>query len=302
MAGLAELRQRVLNNVYSAEPQARPSLQRLNGLVANSASDTTVAVDDGSGFVQGDIIEFDDGEQGLVWAVATNDLTVVRGHNSTTTGEHADNEFVKVNPKHTLYDVDEALDEALRDMDAQGLYQLAAGTDITLVSGTDTYELAETDMKFPEGVRAVFYQDSVNSDLIGVPFKQVFDPLSQDFTGDLGIRLLDWGNNSAGDTLSVVYAQDLKDLIDAGLVDERLEDAAVSFATGKLLKGAEGARLHDPGRYTDRTVQPGAELRTGAFWTAEYQRQVWRAKARLKASEKRLPRHPHQRRIDGFVR
>lgn len=300
MATQAELRQRVLDRVYSAQHQARPAVQRLNGAVADQATDTTVTVDDGSGIAAGDIIEFEDGEQGLVWSVSTNDLTVVRAQNGTSTGAHSDNEFVRLNPIYTIKQADDALNEALREMDSQGLYQLAAGTDITLVSGTDLYELAETDEVGFLGVRAIFYQESSDSRLVGVPFKVITDPLSQELSGDLGVLLVSWGNNSAGDALSVIYAQSIVGQL-GSITEPLIEDAAVEYAAGKILVGNEGPRLHDPGRHTDRTVQPGQHTRTGSFHLGQYQRMVWKAKARLRLKERNLPRHPKQRRAERFV-
>lgn len=295
MATQAALRQRVLDNLYSNEPQARPTLQRLNGSVASTSADTTVTVDDGSGIVVGDVIEFDDGEQGLVWAVATNDLTVVRddgnskGWNGTTNAAHDDNEFVKINPIHTIKQVDEALNEALRDMEAQKVWQIAAGTDITLVAGTDLYELTETDFVLPPGVLSVFYQEASNGDLVGLPFLLESDPQSQALTADLGIRLLNWGNNAAGDALEVVYAQSVVSAGLGNITEPLLEDAAVLYATGKLQMARDGARLHDPGRYTDRTVQPGQGIRQGSLYMAQYQRTLWKAKAEIRLNARDLP-------------
>lgn len=301
MSTRAQLRQRVVDNLYSNEKQARPSLQRLNGTVANVTTDTTVTVDDGTMVSIGDIIEFEDGEQGYVFSVSTNDLGVVRQWNGTSSASHADNQFIKINPTHTIKQIDDALDEALRDMDSQGVYQLAAGTDITLVSGTDLYELTEEDVRNPDGVKAVFYQDGSNAQLVGIPFKVVWDTFNLELTLTVGVQLLHWGNNGAGDTLSVVYAQSLVGLI-GSLTEASLEDAAVMFATGKLLQSQEGARIHDPGRYTDRTVQPGQHLRDGTFWMAQYQRAVWKAKSAIRLKERNLPRHPRQGSIDRFVR
>ena len=289
MASQTELRRRVLDKLYSNSHQSRPGLQRLNGSIADGTTETVV-VDDGTPISPGDIIEFEeDGEQAHVVSVSTNTLTVYRGRNGTSGAAKADNGIIKINPIYTQQQADDALTEVMEDLQAQGIYIMRTGTDITLVAGTDEYELTETDFDPQLGVLSVFYQESSDSRSVGLPFHNVFDPTkSVHTTSGLGILLLDWGNNAAGDTLEVIYAAKVNALADTD--DEpMLEDLLVTGAVARLLVGKEGPRLHDPGRYTDRTVQPGQHLRDGSFFQAQYQRQAWRYRAHLRARERDLP-------------
>lgn len=288
MATQATLRQRVLDKLYSNSHQSRPALQRLDGAVADGTTES-ITVDDGDPISPGDVIEFEDGEQAHVVSVATNTLTVYRGVNDTTAASKGDNELVKINPVYTLKQVDDALNYVMRDLQAQGIYIMRAGTDITLVAGQYEYELTETDFDPQHGVLSVFYQEDVSLDTVGLPFKNIFDPTSSlHTTSGLGIRLATWGDNAAGDTLEVIYAAPVDALADTD--DEPLlEDLLVMGATGRLLVSKEGPRLHDPGRYTDRTVQPGQHVRDGSFFLGQYQRMAWRYKAHLRAREKTLP-------------
>lgn len=290
MATQATLRQRVLDKLYSNSHQSRPAYQRINDTGGISDTDESLIVDDGGSITAGDVIEFEDGEQARVSAVSTNTLTIPqRGFNGTTAASHADDEFIKINPVYTLQQVDDALNYVMRDLQAQGIYIMRAGTDITLVAGQYEYELTETDFDPQHGVLSVFYQEDVSLDTVGLPFKNIFDPTSSlHTTSGLGVRLAAWGDNAAGDTLEVIYAAKVDALAETD--DEPLlEGLLVLGATGQLLVSKEGPRLHDPGRYTDRTVQPGQHVRDGSFFLGQYQRQAWRYKAHLRAREKTLP-------------
>lgn len=287
MASQAALRQRVFDKLYSNSPQSRPARQRL--AAAFTAGSETAVVDDGTPITPGAIIEFPDGHQAYVVSVATNTLTLWEAQNGTTSANVADNSFISIDPVHTIQQVDDAMNETMLDLQAQGIYILRAGTDITLVSGTEVYELTETDYDPQHGVKAVFYQETSDSRVVGLPFRNVYDAgLGVFTTSGLGIRLLDWGNNSSGDSLEVLYAAKVNALADTDN-EPLLEDLIVMGAVGRILTGKEGPRLHDPGRYTDRTVQPGQHIRDGGFYLAQYQRQVWRYRGHLRAREGQLP-------------
>lgn len=89
-----------------AQPSAltSPITDQLNGAIDNSASTTTVAVDDGSKFVVGDIIinttvdapEEDNSEKMLVTAKSGNNLTVIRAVNNSTIANHSDDNGIAV--------------------------------------------------------------------------------------------------------------------------------------------------------------------------------------------------------------
>lgn len=287
MATAAQLRQRVLDNLWSSSsPAERPAIQRINGTFNSSVE--TITVDSGTPINIGDVIENDNGEQMFVSGKNANDLSVYRGWNGTTAASITDNTFVRINPRWTMKKVDDELAAIAYDLHAQGLYVLKQGTDLTLVSGTDLYDITETDLHEKHGVVSIFYQEASNSDLVGIPFHNVWDPTGDILTGGFAVRLLDWGNNGAGDTLTVVYAKKITAAGDSA--DEPLlEDLFVLGATGRALVALEGPRIHDPGRFTDRTVQPGQPIRDGAFFSGQYQRAVWRYRAFLQTKEKNLP-------------
>lgn len=286
MATAAVLRQRVFDNLYGSAVPERPTIQRINGAVNDTSE--TVIVDSGTPISINDIVEFESGEQGFIYGKSSNTLSVYRGWNGTTAANIADNSFIKVNPRWTIKKVDDELNNVLRDLSAQGLYILGEGTDITLVAGQDVYELTETDVHEKHGALAVFYQEASNSEIVGVPFLNIFDPTLETLSSGFGVRLLSWGNNAAGDALTVLYAKKIDALADSD-AEPLLEMALVLGATGYVLGGAEGPRIHDPGRFTDRTVQPGQPIRDGSFFLGQYQRTVWRYRAFLQTKEANLP-------------
>lgn len=289
MATQAQLRQRILDNLYASPEAERPALQRLNGAVAATASDTAVTVDDGTGFEDGTLIEFEDGEVGLVWGVSGNVITVIREQEGTSNAAHADNQFIKINPLWKIHEIDDAITEVLNNLNAMGIYLLATGTDLTLVAGQDEYEIVDANVNPRHGVVSIFYQDATTLDMVGLPFWNINDPLGQVFsTGNFGVRLLSWGNNAAGSTLEVVYAKDIASVTDTD-TEPLLAELVVLGATGRLLSGVEGGRLHDPGRLADRTVQPGTAIRTGGFYLGQYEREVRVYRAHLRSREQKLP-------------
>lgn len=297
MATQAQLRQRVLNNLYSLQRPERSAVQRLNGSLNDTVE--SVIVDDGTPISAFDIIEFETGEQAYVLSKSTNTLTVIRGWNGTTKAAQADNSFIKINPRWSLAQVDDALDETLQDLAAQGLYILAAGTDLVLVSGQDEYEIVETDVYAQKGVLSIYYQEQSDSTLVGVPFRNRYEPGGAVFTtGSFGVTLLDWGNNASGDSLHVIYAQQLNTLADSDN-EPMLEQALVLGAVYRVLAMTEGPRIHDPGRFTDRTVQPGQPLRDASYFSGQYQRLVWRYRGFLQAKEASLPGSRY-RRVNRF--
>lgn len=302
MASQAVLRQRVRNKLYSLDHQGRPLIQKLNGSLNTTV--TSVVVDDGSEIGVGDVIEFDDGERAYVEAVSSNTLTVYRGYLSETPGtgtSHSDNGLININPHWQIAQIDDAMTEVMRDLSSQGIYIMRSGTDITLAAGTDEYELTETDVYQPKGVLSLYYQDSVTGAVEAVPFRNVFDAgLGVHSTSGFAVYLIDWGQQAAGDTLEVIYAAEVNALADTD--DEPLlEDLIVLGATARVLGSSEGPRIHDPGRFTDRTVQPGQPLRDSGFFQAQYQRQAWRYKGYLRAKERRLP-GARWRRLNRFSR
>ncbi len=129
--------------VYIAEQAtAVDSATNINEGGQFSAADTTLTVQDGTKFTVGDGIQFSatataTGEICRVTAIVTNDLTIVRGIQSTTatTHENADNVFI----------IGPALQESARVTDvafdgSNSQLTIAPGFSASVVSGTD-YEL-----------------------------------------------------------------------------------------------------------------------------------------------------------------
>lgn len=287
MASQAQLQQRVLNNFHSLDKASRPPILRLNGGINNSTE--TVVVDDSTAVSVGDIIEFVSGELGYVITKVTVTLTVIRGWNGTTAATQADNSFIRVNPTPTLQQIIDALTETLHDLGTQGLYTVSSGTDLTLVAGQESYQIVDTDVYTKRGVLSVYYQRPDSLDLVGLPFLNINEPGAEFFTtGSYAVRLLDWGENSAGDTLKVIYAKTLNALADSD-ASPVLEQALVLGASERVFRSLEGPRIHDPGRFTDRTVQPGQPLRDANVFAAQYQRAVWRYRGHIQSLEADLP-------------
>lgn len=302
MASQAALVQRVKNKFFSLDPQSRPLIQKLNGSINTTV--TSVIVDDATRISVADVIEFDDGELCYVESKSSNTLTVYRGYLSETPGtgsSHGDNVLININPRPQHVQIVNALNETMRDLSSQGLYFIKADTDITLAAGQDEYELAATDVYQPVGVLALFYQEPVTGAIEAVPFQNIFDAgTGVHTTSGFAVRIIDWGRQASGDTLEVLYAAEINALADSDN-EPLLEDVLVLGATARVMMSLEGPRIHDPGRFTDRTVQPGQALRDGGFYQAQYQRQAWRYKAYLRNKERNLPGQRF-RRARRFVR
>lgn len=288
MATQAVLRQRVLDQLYSAQPQSRPQRLRVNG--AHNSSADPVAVDDATGVSVGDLLESEAGEQLYVYDVSSNNLSVDRGENGTTAATIGDNERLYINPVWSQKLVDDAIDATLKDLSSQGIYRIKGGNAITLVAGQDEYEIVATDIRPEKGVLSLFYEEPVTGAIEAVPFQNVWDAGNQIHATGAGmaVHVIDWGRQAAGDTLEVIYAADLTVEVDTD--DEPLlEDLIVQGSVAYVLMASEGPRIHDPGRYTDRTVQPGQTIRDAGSFRATYQRNAWRYKAHLRNKERNLP-------------
>ena len=143
-----------------------------------SATDVTLTVGDGTKFTVGDGIQFSatstpSGEICRVTAIAPNDLTVVRGIQSTTatTHENADNVFI-VGPK--VGEVARVTDVSFSGSNSQ--LTIAPGFTASLVSGTD-YEIH---YKF----YPVHIRDKINEILENVR-RPIYLPLTLVTDGDM---------------------------------------------------------------------------------------------------------------------
>lgn len=281
MATLADIRQRVLDYLYSAEPQARPSLYRINGAVANGTTETIV-VDDGTKFNAGNIIEFqDNGEQCYVMSVSTNTLTVIRGHNGTTAASHLDNTVLAKNPRFSMKQAEDSITGTLFDLERHGVHSFGEGS-LTLVANQYFYDLSEVDISQQYGVLSFHYEDTtLDTRIQTLPFYRdiVHSSIS---AGTYAVRLLSWGTLNAGDTVYYTYARQIDSVAD---LLSRQEEMVVLGAVAKMLARTMGPRTQDPGKHTDRTVQPGQGARDSRWFQGEFYLAA-KAEAALLAAER----------------
>src|SRR5678810_235897 len=82
--------------------------------VANVTTDTTVTVPDGTLWSKGAILEWqDNGEQGLVKSISTNDLTVKRQHNDTVAAAHSASSVIIRDPIFSYWEISKAITDAI---------------------------------------------------------------------------------------------------------------------------------------------------------------------------------------------
>lgn len=273
MATLTDLQRRTKEYLYSATPNERPFVHLINGAITNVA--TSVVVDDGDNFSPMDIIEFEDGEQCLVTSVSTNTLTVVRGWAGTTAAAQDDNSVIYVNPRFTLKQMEETLLGVVRELRGHGIYSWGEGS-LVLVNSQYKYDLAHTDILNEVGVVSVHYEDTAVFDEIrSLPFQF---QRTHSTIAPATLFLWEWGNLNGGDTVYYIYAQEIDSVTD---LLARQEELVVNGAVARLLGATLAPRTHDPGKYSDRTVQPGQGLRDARFFQAEFYLAIRRESALL---------------------
>ncbi len=282
MATQADVRQRIKNELYSIHLPLRPFVHQINGAILAGA--TAIVVDDGGNFAAGDIIEFEDGEQAFVLSVATNTLTVIRGWNGTTAAAQADNAVILKNPRFPVALIDDKVDETLNELEGIGIWTHTTGS-FALDTSTPKYwyPLAETDLI---KVITVYFEKDTTLEPVALPgWKYVEGVPSAEFTQAKGLRLHNYGGLSNGDTVYYTYRQ----RIDAvGDLKVRQEGLAIYGAMYKLLGTEITPRTHDPGKRTDRTVQPGQESRDSTWYLREFRRLGLAEQAALKVEERRM--------------
>ncbi len=85
---------------------------------SSTAADTTITVNQGSAWTEGDVGEFDDGslDQFKVATGTTSPITVRRGHNDTTATQHDSGAVVLKNPKLGGWQILNALEETVAEL------------------------------------------------------------------------------------------------------------------------------------------------------------------------------------------
>ncbi len=292
------MRARIFNYVYGAGHGKRPFGHRINEGGGYTAGDGVITVDDGTKFAVGDVLEMQsDGMQARVESISTNDLTIEAGINGTTDANLADNVVLYKNPRFTIQQADEAVSSVLEILEEYNIFIFGQGT-ITLVTSQWYYDLTETDFIESLGVLSL-YEIEANT--------LVPKPLPFDFKTGIhttvsatkhGIVAWYWGDSTSGDSLYYTYAQK----IDAvGDLETRHEEMVVQGSVAMMMGADINPRTMDPGKRTDRTVQPGQSARDSRWFQAEFQRALWREEARLMTVIDDLPRDRHTARIGRLV-
>lgn len=277
MAALADLRQRIYDNLYSSAPHEHPFVTLLNE-AGFDATETDVTLDAGVGgsFVAGDVMEIED-EQMLVTSMSTDVATVIRGWNNTTGAVHAENVPITKNPRFTRAAILNALVGAAGILEAWGVHGFGTGTD-DFVENQTYYDLTDTDIADLWGVLQVYYPQDTTLLPIALPFryfKEIHTTVSA--TGQ-GLHLWERGQLGITDTFYYTYASVLAY---TSTLTAAQEELIVLGATTTLLGGTIGPSTHDPGARTDRTVAPGQTSRDVRFFQGQFFIQVRVEAARL---------------------
>ena len=282
MATLAVLRQRVLDNLYSARLAERPFVDVLTA--SYTGGGTTISVSDGVNWARGDILENPEtGEQMFVLDVVADDLTVRRGYNNSPTNTSiGTDDFVTKNPRFTLTGVDATVLGILQELEGYGVHSWKTGA-ITLANGQYLYDLTDGDEL---EVVAVYYLRDADTLAVPLPFHFFRNVHPSVVASGSGINVWDWGERVEGETVYYTYKCDLSD--PANLL-ARQEELVVLGSTARLLGSTLAPRTHDPGKMTDRTVQPGQGARDARYYQTEFILGVRREQAQLRVEAHRLP-------------
>ena len=283
----ASLRTAARLKLESAEPRLRPYTTALTN--APGGAGTTFGVADGDAWQVGDIAEGPDGEQSLVTAISTNDLTVVRAHGGIAAETLASGDFLKKNPRFSVEQVIQEINTSLRELRGNGLYALLTETVAFTTEGW--YDVTDTDM---EDLITVWYIDnSGGSDQFYVPFFSFYtDPLNSQpkvylaaagYTGNMFLSYK--GSYSAVTELP-----------------DRVGDALVNLVVYKLLGMSLVTSTTDPARRVDRTKQGGQDGRDSVWFLREFIRLRDLEIARLDRESKATPRDIKSQRARRFVR
>ncbi len=291
----ASLRLRIKRLVYSARPALRPMRDAVQDVGGISNVALTVDVEDGTNWSVADTVAFDDGEEARVTSISTNELTISRAINGTTAAAHAQFAEIEKRPRFRIQEIDDAIETVLHDL-WPNVWVLAQGTVGTVSTAKEWYTLTDADIR---EVLSVFYEE--DDYLIPVPIVgwQFFTHLpSAEFTATQGLFIPSFGGADVGDTLYYIARVELTVVTE--LLD-RQESLVALGAVHQLLGGEIVARSHDPGKRTDRTVQPGQMGRDSIWFLREYRNMRTREEIRLKEEESRIPVNRFQQRKRRFV-
>lgn len=260
----AQIRTAIKDELFGAGVTERPFETLLTAI--SLTADDTLEVLDGDAWDVGDVGEFADGEQVFVKSVALNVVTVVRGWNGTTAADRAVDDVLTKNPKWTIKQIDQAFDWVLQDL-RPDVYDLET-KELTYDPSTRWYDLSAADDARIYDVLTVYYKPT-NEDHPAPIDAWMYqrDVSSAGFTATHGLIVPQSIQITSGSTF---YALVKKEIQAVGDLADNMKSMVVMGAVYHLLGASDIRRLHDPGKRTDRTVQPGSEARTSIWYLREY--------------------------------
>lgn len=207
---------------------------KVNGAVTSSA--TSVVLTYAANLSQGSIIETPAGELLYVWdyTAATKTATVERGHDGTTAAAIDDGAIVRVNVRYPEHEILAALNDEVRALSAEGLYQEKSAT-LTWDTATQTFDTtAVTDMLAPY---ALMYEPT-NGDPVYEFSYQRRDTYIRPYLDPLSTTATLWYRAPF-----VVFTATTDDLETVCKIPEEAHDILPLGAAARLLMGKEAQRL-----------------------------------------------------------
>ena len=269
-------------SVTTLEQRVRNHLDDDSGyegyITADPGTGTTVAVDDGTKWLAGDVGEFQDGissDQFLVKVVAANNLTVKRGHNGTTAAAHSINIPVKKKGRFTEAQIRYALDQTIND-----LWPFAwkiVTKDITPSTTTVWFDMATdvidlisvTQLSGPSGQYVSFFGEKGSGQAVRLE-KNLPSTL---VTSGVGISFPN-GYFHPTNTIKANYRALITTTVSNGsysdLSDGLLADALAYGACARLVAAKDIPRTGQMTTVGDSTVTPGAILQAASWYEAKY--------------------------------
>lgn len=270
----------IRRKVEAAEPRNRPYQTTLTN--APSTAGTTFSVGDGDAWQVGDLVEGPAGELSLITAISTNDLTVVRTQGNQSAENLGIGDVVRKNPRFTYDQTEDAINE-VRQETASRIFNLKSETLAVTTDGW--YDVTDTTM---EEVFSVWYLEDGEFRL--PLFHFLTDPANSQ--PKLYVSAFSYTGN-----VYINYAAPYASITE---YPDRLLGMFVAGATYKLLGGAVAVSSSDPGKRTDRTVQPGSEARDSMWFLREYYRLRDDEVAFLADKTKKLPKDRVSQRAQRF--
>jgi len=256
--------------VEASEPRNRPYETPLTN--SPGAGGTTFSVADGDAFQVGDQVETPAGELALVTAISTNDLTVTRATRSIAAENVSSGDLLKKNPRFSLEQMDNAVDNILQELDPSGVFYML--TETVAYTTDDFYDVTDTAM---DDVFSTWYIDNGN---FHVPyFYFMTDPANTQ--PKIYLAAAGFSGN-----IHVVYRRPYAVVTE---FPDRVAPMIIAGAVYRLMGGATILATDDPGQRTDRTVQGGQEGRDSYWYFREFRRLKDVEVAYLADQVKRVP-------------